>query len=234
METFYLIDFENVHDTGITNIEKLKKTDYAYIFSTKNATNIRPDIFWLDKDNIKPILVPTGKQSLDMHLVSYLGYLLGIHGKDCSYVIISKDKDYDNIVNFWKGKGYLHICRKEKLPGNELAKKKTTQSVSQPQSNPQTANNKIIAGMSYKFNGKARSKLNLFMQHELVAMKYDRASANRICKIVVAHCNDEKMLSRIHNDLRNEFEEKDYGTVYEDVKNMLEKFVQLKDEAIKI
>lgn len=230
METFYLIDFENVHDTGIANIEKLKKTDYAYIFSTKNATNIRPDIF---KDNIKLILVPTGKQSLDMHLVSYLGYLLGIHGKDCSYVIISKDKDYDNIVNFWKGKGYLHICRKEKLPGNELAKKKATQSVSQSQSNPQTANNKIIAGMSYKFNGKARSELNLFMQHKLVAMGYDEDSANLICEIVIAHCNDEKMLQRIHNDLRNEFGDEVYEIVYKDVKNMLEKFVQLKDKATK-
>ena len=27
------------------------------------------------------------KQSLDMHLVSYLGYLLGVYGKECSYVI---------------------------------------------------------------------------------------------------------------------------------------------------
>ena len=44
-----------------------------------------------------------------MHLVSYLGYLLGIHGKDCNYVIISKDKDYDNIVKFWQEEGcYEH------------------------------------------------------------------------------------------------------------------------------
>ena len=54
-----------------------------HIFSTQNATNIRQDIFWLKEDrDIKPHLVPVRKQSLDMHLVSYLGYLLGVYGKD--------------------------------------------------------------------------------------------------------------------------------------------------------
>ena len=116
METFYLIDFENVHNDGIANIESMTKEEHVHIFSTQNATNIRQDIFWLNGD-IKSHLVPMRKQSLDMHLVSYLGYLLGVYGKECSYVIISKDKDYDNIVKFWKEEGYPNISRKEKLPG---------------------------------------------------------------------------------------------------------------------
>ena len=108
METFYLIDFENVHNDGIANIESMTKEEHVHIFSTQNATNIRQDIFWLKEDrDIKPHLVPVRKQSLDMHLVSYLGYLLGVYGKECSYVIISKDKDYDNIVKFWKEKAIL-------------------------------------------------------------------------------------------------------------------------------
>lgn len=103
METFYLIDFENVHNDGIANIESMTKEEHVHIFSTQNATNIRQDIFWLKEDrDIKPHLVPVRKQSLDMHLVSYLGYLLGVYGKECSYVIISKDKDYDNIVKSQK------------------------------------------------------------------------------------------------------------------------------------
>lgn len=117
METYYLIDFENVHNDGIANIENMTKSDHVHIFSTPNATNIRQDIFWLN-GHITSHLVPVRKQSLDMHLVSYLGYLLGTHGRDCGYVIISKDKDYDNIVKFWKEEGYLNISRKEKLPGD--------------------------------------------------------------------------------------------------------------------
>lgn len=230
METFYLIDFENVHNDGIANIENMTKSNHVHIFSTQNATNIRTDIFWI-KGDIKCHLVPVRKQSSDMHLVSYLGYLIGIHGKDCSYVIVSKDKDYDNIVKFWKGEGYLNIARKEKLSGSTPAQKKTTQIVSQTQNNTQTINSKINAGMTYKFEGEERSDLNLFMQHELVAMKYDRNSANRICKYVIAHCNDERMLNGIHNDLRSSFD--NYSVVYEDVKTILEKFVQSKNKVVK-
>lgn len=55
METFYLIDFENVHNDGIANIESMTKEDHVHIFSTQNATNIRQDIFGLEEDNF-PVL----------------------------------------------------------------------------------------------------------------------------------------------------------------------------------
>jgi hypothetical protein len=162
METFYLIDFENVHNDGIANIESITKEEHVHIFSTQNATNIRQDIFWLKEDrDIKPHLVPVRKQSLDMHLVSYLGYLLGVYGKECSYVIISKDKDYDNIVKFWKEEGYPNISRKEKWPGTASTQRQKTQTVSQTKSNVQTVNSKISAGMAYEFEGDDRSELNL-------------------------------------------------------------------------
>lgn len=230
METFYLIDFENVHNDGIANIESMTKEEHVHIFSTQNATNIRQDIFWLNGD-IKSHLVPMRKQSLDMHLVSYLGYLLGVYGEECSYVIISKDKDYDNIVKFWKEEGYPNISRKEKLPGTASTQRQKTQTVSQTKSNVQTVNSKISAGMAYEFAGDDRSELNLFMQHGLVAIGYDSNSANRICKFVIAHCNDERMLNRIHNDFKNSFN--NYSEVYEDVKSILEKFVQSKSKVAK-
>ena len=100
MEKYYLVDFENVHNEGIIDIDKLSKNDHVHIFSTQNALNIRKDVFWLNID-IKSHLVPVRSQSLDMHLVSYLGYLLGVYGNQCSYTIVSKDKDYDNIIDFW-------------------------------------------------------------------------------------------------------------------------------------
>lgn len=230
METYYLIDFENVHNEGIANIKSMTKTDHMHIFSTQNATNINKDVFWINGD-IKSHLVPAKKQSLDMHLVSYLGYLLGIHGKDCCYVIISKDKDYDNIVKFWKEEGYQNISRKEKLPGNEPVQKKTKQASSQPKSNSQTANGRISAGMAYKLDGKDRCELNIFIQHNLVNRGYDHSSANRICKYVVTHCNDERMLSGIHNDIKKDFE--NYSDVYGDIKSILEDFVQSKNKDTK-
>ena len=50
--------------------------------------------------------VPTGNQSADMHLGSYLGYLIGKEctGQDeeCKIVVISKDTGFDHIIEFWK------------------------------------------------------------------------------------------------------------------------------------
>ena len=46
--------------------------------------------------------MPAKKQSIDMHLVSYLGLLIGKDGKSSNYVIVSKDSDYINIINYWK------------------------------------------------------------------------------------------------------------------------------------
>lgn len=230
MKIYYLIDFENVHNDGIANIENMTKSEHVHIFSTKNATNIRQDIIWM-KNDIQTHLVPVRKQSLDMHLVSYLGYLLGINGKDCEYVIVSKDKDYDNIVKFWKEKGYTNISRKEKLPENAKTQKKISQSFVQSQNNTQSLNSKISTGMSYEFEGDDRSELNSFMQRGLVAMGYNRNTANRICKFVIAHCNDERMLSRIHNGIERAFD--DYSEIYADVKTILGKFVQSKSKTKK-
>ena len=226
METYYLVDFENVHNEGIANIESMTKDDHLHIFTTPNALNIRQDIFWLSGD-IQSHLVPVRKQSLDMHLVSYLGHLLGIHGKQCAYVIISKDKDYDNIVKFWKGEGYSNISRKEKLKEDISSQKKETQT----QSNTQNVNNRISSGMAYEFSGEDRSALNVFMQHGLADMGYSRNDANKICKFVVAHCNDTRILNGIHNDLKREFD--DYSEVYEDIKSILERFVTSKSKFAK-
>ncbi len=231
METYYLIDFENVHDEGLANIDSLSKNDHVHIFYTNNALKINMDILSKGHDkgiDITIIPIPTGKQSLDMHLVSYLGYLLGNYGKQYAYVIVSKDTDYDNIIKFWQEEGYPNISRKPAIPAAVNLQKKVTQQTSTA---VQTVNSKINAGMDYVFTGDDRSELNLFMQHGLAEMSYLPDDVNRICKYVVAHCNDERMLSGIHNDLTNDFD--DYSEVYEDVKTILGKFASSKSKVAK-
>lgn len=230
METFYLIDFENVGNRGIANIKELTKDDHVHIFSTENALGIDRDVFWLNGD-IKSYLVPASKQSLDKHLVSYLGYLLGIHGKQCAYVIVSDDNGYDKIVEFWKKEGYANISKKPAIPGKARTQQKSTQQPVAQTETLQTVNSKISAGMAYDFSGDDRSELNLFMQHELATMGYSGKDANRICRCVVAHCNDEFVLREIHNDLCASFN--NYAEVYEDVKTILEKFVSSKSRNAK-
>ena len=238
MNTFYLIDFENVHNEGIKNVDSLSKKDHVHIFTTGHDLKIRIDYVFskeIEKKgiDIKCHIVPEGEQSLDMHLVSYLGYLLGVYGKQVTYVIVSKDKGYDNIISFWEKEGYINIYRKSAIPGRISAQSKTVSQnkTKKASENTQTVNSKISAGMDYVFFGDDRSELNLFMQHGLIDMGYQRNVANRVCSYVVAHCNDERMLSGIHNDLKREYN--DCSEVYEDVKTILEKFVESKSKNAK-
>lgn len=226
-ERFYLIDFENVHDDGLKNINTLTESDHVHIFFTKNANRVGLGIFHATEAHIDSHEVPAGGQSLDMHLVSYLGYLLGKSKEGtCSYIIVSKDKDYDNIIAFWREKGIKSISREEKIPGsNVVSQKKTTMPVATT-TTKQTINSKIKAGMAYELYGDDRSELNEYMQHGLIRLGYPGKTANSICKCVVAHCNDERMLSEIYNDLKEKF--KNYSEVYEAVKTILERFASSK------
>ncbi|MBD5529125.1 MAG: hypothetical protein HDR02_12095 [Lachnospiraceae bacterium] len=223
MEKIYLVDFENVHNKGLENIDTLTETDHVHIFYTENASNISLDILTKGKGtDIVVHKVPARKQSLDMHLVSYLGYLLGVNeNKTYSYVIVSNDKDYDNIIAFWHERGIKSISREQKVSGgNVVNQKRVTMPVAAPA--PQTTNNKINTGMANKLSGSDRSKLNVYMQRGLIDLGYSGKTANTICKCVIAYCNDERMLNEIHNDLREEFS--DYSEVYEDVKTLLKGF----------
>lgn len=40
METYYLVDFENVNNEGLKNIDDLSDTDHVHIFYTEYAPNM--------------------------------------------------------------------------------------------------------------------------------------------------------------------------------------------------
>lgn len=83
----------------------------------------------------------------------------------------------------------------------------------------------ISTGLSYTLSGSDRSKLNLYIQHALTDdYDYTIRDANKICKYVIAHCNEERMLSGLHNDIRANFPNC-YEEVYSDVKKILREFV---------
>lgn len=227
METYYLVDFENVHNEGVEHISSLSKDDHILIFYTKNALNISLDIAFAKDMDIEGHRVPEGAQSLDKHLITYLGYLVGCKGSNCSIVIISKDKGFDKIIKFWNEKGYQNISRKTAIPKAKNNKSTTVKEVAKNvNQNPVSINSKISTGMAYDFSGDDRSDLNIFMQKELANLKYNNKTVNAICKCVIAHCNDEKILLGIHNELKILFD--DYTEVYSDVKKVLDDYVSLK------
>ena len=132
IETFYLIDYENVNSDGLIGCDKLTKTDHIIIFFTKNAMKINmTEIANHGDAELVMIEVPAGKQSADIHIGSYIGYLAGINkGKDCSIVVVSKDTDFDNVIKFWKTKTGVKTSRVQQIkvstPKITTAKQTTT------------------------------------------------------------------------------------------------------------
>ena len=100
----FLIDFENVHEKGLEGIGDLSEDDAVHLFYTKNASKISLDILSEVRAALAFHKVNVGKQSLDMQLVSYLGYLIGTVGREPEYIIISNDTGFGNTLSFWGNK----------------------------------------------------------------------------------------------------------------------------------
>ncbi len=105
---YYLIDFENVSNPGLTGLENLTKDDTIIIFYSKNANNfsmqnhIKLEASCVSKEYIE--VTRSGKNALDFQLATYLGALVA-KSPSSVYTIISKDEGFSAITEFWKIKG---------------------------------------------------------------------------------------------------------------------------------
>jgi len=111
-KTIYFIDSENVNDNWIDTIPEIKKSDEIKVFYTEKSTNVSYEKFSKIADggaSLNWIKCFTGQNALDFQLVTDLGYSVAKGVKD-TFVIISNDKGYDAVVNYWVVKG-INISR---------------------------------------------------------------------------------------------------------------------------
>ncbi len=102
---YYFVDYENVHEAGITGMNKLPKDSEVHLFYSQNANKLNLDLLRFVKAKVRVHKVKPGKQSLDMQMVSYLGYCIGDEDKEGTFILVSKDTDYANTVLFWQEEG---------------------------------------------------------------------------------------------------------------------------------
>lgn len=215
IETYYLIDYENVGADGLAGCDRLTKSDHIYIFFTRNAKKI--DMCEIAKHGdaeLKMIEIPAGKQSTDIHISSYLGYLSGKHvsennANDCSVVIISKDSDYDNVIKFWKEETQIKASKalqiKSSTPKATIAKQ-TSQS------------RKSIT----KVDGNKKTKLNQEIMKAVRGAGFDASVGNSVAQLVTGLYGEERFMNKVHNLLREKYT--NYLEVYEAIKPVLSKY----------
>lgn len=100
----YLIDFENVHEDGLSLIQeeqsKAKNQDVRiYIFGSNRTPKINFTYLTISNALFSFFEVKNGeKNGLDIFLGTKLGMLVKEHPSD-SFLIVSKDKGYDAMVS---------------------------------------------------------------------------------------------------------------------------------------
>ena len=100
------IDFENVHNTGLKDLENLTKNETIFLFYSKNTPHLPMEIVAkISKSlaNIELMESGVGKNAMDFVIASYLGNMINKYGKKADYFILSKDKGYKPLVDFWEG-----------------------------------------------------------------------------------------------------------------------------------
>ena len=131
----YLIDFENVHEEGFSSLGRLGEKDSVYCFFTKNVGKISMSaLAGIRSGQMHFVEAESGKQSLDLALVSFLGYLIGTRPQELNYEIVSNDNGFLKAAEFWNKRGMdLHVrIRKTGSTGKRVKVEAKTAAVEEP------------------------------------------------------------------------------------------------------
>ena len=112
MSTFYYVDYENLHDSAFGNIEALNKNDKIFILTTSKLSAALLKRIQKCRCGVECINVKNGMHdALDFQLVTYL-LLHAANKKKDNYVIVSKDRGFDYVIDIVKENG-IKIKREE-------------------------------------------------------------------------------------------------------------------------
>ena len=201
-----MIDYENVNTDGLIGCEKLGKKDHIVIFFTQNAKKIdMSEIANHGESELSMVEIPAGKQSADIHIGSYLGYLVGRYKDEgCCVVIVSKDTDFDKVIKFWKDKTRFTISRVQQIkdysdaPKTDKAKKADDKKT--PAKDKASMNDEIM-----KLLSKAGYPNEIVTQVASVAVKnFDvKNGKQQIYRTIISKYGQEKGLE-IYNQIRKQ------------------------------
>ena len=125
----YLLDFENVHDSGISGVTTLSENDELCIFYSVKSEHMSFEThvnIMKTAAKVKYIkLRRAAKNYLDFQLCTHLGYIIGA-GFEGPFYIISKDTGYDSAIDYWKDHG-VTIIRQPSIGFNRNLGKSTGQ-----------------------------------------------------------------------------------------------------------
>lgn len=229
-ETYYLIDFENVGLKGLEGAEKLSAQDRVHLFSTRNAPKINTaTLATFNGKNLVVHEVPAKSQSVDMHLVSYLGYLLGKHDPTPDIVILSNDTDYDDIVLFWKTELNVTVVRRDHFedpkpsaPKKAAGKAKATGKTAAKEKAPASEKAPAAKEKAPKpVEPKDKTAVNNAVLKTLSAAKYDNEIVSFCASQVTKLFTEKNGKQLIYRSIISKFGQEQGLEIYRQIKKLL-------------
>ena len=168
-ERYFLIDYENVGISGLAGIERLTTDDQIIIFYSDKAQSITFELYEKLQSSaaeIDLVKVNNGeKNALDFQLSSVLGYMLCENQQlknpeNTEYHIISHDKGYNSMCNYWSGRG----CPVDTCPDLFAASSVSAFSQDEAEARPKrskAADNRKATKKTAKMPEKLRSPKNI-------------------------------------------------------------------------
>ena len=205
-DTYYLIDFENVGLKGLEGAEKLGPQDHVHLFSTRNAPKINTaTLAHFNGTNLLVHEVPAKSQSVDMHLVSFLGYLLGSCTPAPTIIILSNDTDYDDICQFWKTERGISVTRRDRFEEPKPASKKAP-AKTKPQG---------------KSTAKDKTSVNNAVLKTLSAAKYDNEIVSFCASQVTKLFAEKNGKQLIYRSIISKYGQEQGLEIYRQIKKLL-------------
>ena len=105
---YYLIDFENARIKDAADLPGLSAGDIVILFYSEGCKNISLDLVESITTKSAQFLCQRiwngTKSALDFQLFSYMGYLIGQSHDNEYFHIVSNDKGYDCLSDYWHGR----------------------------------------------------------------------------------------------------------------------------------
>jgi hypothetical protein len=209
---YYLVDFENVRTDGIKDLVEVQENDAMIIFYSEQCKNITLDVI----DSIIKLKIQLStykakvgrKNALDFQLSSYLGYLIGKGGVDAVYHIVSNDKGYDCLCDYWQEQN-IKVDRISKLDGLSLQETvPIEEKVSAPAPEPKKKESKVKSSDLATID-EIKVLLSEEDEPEAVLMIFNQYKTKQaICNSIAKQFKDSKKTSTVYKKLKPLFKEK--------------------------
>lgn len=204
-KTYVLIDLQNRRPAFERVEATIGTSGEAWVFFGDQELEFLPNYMQIGSQvSIVPIARP-GKNSLDFHLVLYLGYLVA-KNKTARFIVVAADRDYDAAIAHAQGEG-IDVTRVADLPAALPARQKVAPAkteVSEPRprrANPSTTISAIYSAIREDIRGPNRPR-SLKALTARIKSRFGKAATTKGIDDVLARLETVDVLKIVNGELK--------------------------------